>query len=920
MIGQTLDTVARAVATPLAAAMFANQLEDLFVDLNYFVRGLHRRAKRHVSLEALRTVDQRRTAILVPAWQEADVIQQMLDHNLSAIDYDRDRFEFFIGTYANDPATQARVDEVAARDPAVHKVVVPHEGPTSKADCLNWVWQGIVAEERRRGIRYDILLMHDAEDVIHPLSLRLYSLLIPKYEFVQSPVFSLPRELTDWVGATYVDEFAEHHLKEMAVRDVMGGLVPSAGVGSAFDRDAFEDIALASGQRPFDPNSLTEDYEIGLKFRMAGKRVLFACHSVEGARAEREQGRLDSPLTFEPDAPEEFIATREYFPSRFKDAVRQRSRWVVGITMQAWESWGWKGNAATRWCLWRDRKALLTYPLLLVAYALFAYVLARDGIAWAGGTEWDASAIVAPGSITWFLVLVNTGFLCWRAALRFHFVRQLHGARHGLLSLPRLVVNNLVGVAAMARATRQWLHHRATGEPLRWLKTAHVFPTAEALGARRQRLGEILVARQAVATGDVDRALEMQRVLKLPIGEVFSGAGFATARGVVRALGSQLGLPSATIDASEVPVALLGKMSEADAERLGVLPLGREKRTGPIRVATARPLGDAEQAALSQQLGGPVAQVLTLAPDLSRARSVAYRRARHLEPKQPRLGDVLVGRGVLSPETLKEALDEQSESGEMLAEVLLRHGVPLEELSAALAGIAAPFRRVAAGDGDPEAVAFVRYGFCAIHGVVPLTLAAATPRVEGARVVAAAYPLHRETERALKERLGAPVEVVLAPMTDVRFALAIAAKAAVRGRALRGADGAELAVVLERGICTDPAQWMASARSAGVTPIDWAEQTGAADASAIAEMRAEALGLPLAAAARDDGDGILPPRLVARGVQVVNAAPGQLVLATSRPDTALTREVARALPGWRIAWQVATPNFAVGEERDHAAA
>jgi hypothetical protein len=54
-------------------------------------------------------------------------------------------------------------------------------------------------------------------------------------------------------------------------------------------------------------------------------------------------------------------------------------------------------------------------------------------------------------------------------------------------------------------------------------------------------------------------------------------------------------------------------------------------------------------------------------------------------------------------------------------------------------------------------------------------------------------------------------------------------------------------------------------------------------------------------------------------VEVVDAAAGQLVLAASRPDTALTREVARALPGWRIAWQVAAPMTAAREEHEHAA-
>ena len=148
-------------------------------------------------------------------------------------------------------------------------------------------------DEQRHGRRYDILLMHDAEDVIHPLSLRLYSLLIPAHDFVQTPVFSLELALHQGVAATYIDEFAEHHLKDMLVREAIGGLVPSAGVGSAFARDAFEEIARAHGQQPFNVESLTEDYEIGLKFRLAGKKVHFACRSLGGARPGSGRARGD---------------------------------------------------------------------------------------------------------------------------------------------------------------------------------------------------------------------------------------------------------------------------------------------------------------------------------------------------------------------------------------------------------------------------------------------------------------------------------------------------------------------------------------------------------------------------------------------------------------------------------------------------
>ena len=191
----TLDAGVHLVTTVVAGGIFASQVDDLQVDAQYFVRGLHRRSRASDSIalrEALRTVPQKRIAILVPAWKEAGVIQQMLEHNVAALDYDGDKYDFFCGTYPNDLETQRKVDAAARVASNVHKIVLPHDGPTSKADCLNWVYQGVVLLEHRRGERFDILLMHDAEDLIHPLSLRLYSSLIPRYEFVQTPVFSLP--------------------------------------------------------------------------------------------------------------------------------------------------------------------------------------------------------------------------------------------------------------------------------------------------------------------------------------------------------------------------------------------------------------------------------------------------------------------------------------------------------------------------------------------------------------------------------------------------------------------------------------------------------------------------------------------------------------------------------------------------------
>src|SRR5947199_108600 len=78
-------------------------------------------------------------AILVPLWREHAVIERILDHNLAALHYQN--YGFFVGGYPNDDRTLEAIRQVEARSSRVHLAVCPHSGPTSKADCLNWIYQ-----------------------------------------------------------------------------------------------------------------------------------------------------------------------------------------------------------------------------------------------------------------------------------------------------------------------------------------------------------------------------------------------------------------------------------------------------------------------------------------------------------------------------------------------------------------------------------------------------------------------------------------------------------------------------------------------------------------------------------------------------------------------------------------------------------
>ncbi len=50
------------------------------------------------------------------------------------------------------------------------------------------------------------------------------------------------------------------------------------------------------------------------------------------------------------------ICVREYFPDTFSTAVRQKSRWIIGIVFQGFKTHKWTSSLTLNYFLWRDRK------------------------------------------------------------------------------------------------------------------------------------------------------------------------------------------------------------------------------------------------------------------------------------------------------------------------------------------------------------------------------------------------------------------------------------------------------------------------------------------------------------------------------------------------------------------------------------
>ncbi|WP_343039918.1 hypothetical protein [Sphingomonas piscis] len=90
---------------------------------------------------------------------------------------------------------------------------------------------------------------------------------------------------------------------------------------------------------------------------------------------------------------------------------------------------------------------------------------------------WLAEALGAPvqarmGPILFMLLTVNAYLLGWRLLMRAWFTGSVYGWRQGLLSIPRLVIGNLVAILASLRA----LSLHLSGQDRKWDKTRHIFP------------------------------------------------------------------------------------------------------------------------------------------------------------------------------------------------------------------------------------------------------------------------------------------------------------------------------------------------------------------------------------------------------------------------------------------------------------
>lgn len=513
--------------------------DDIVWDVVTFFRRL-KHPRPTLEMSKLDEIPPKLLAVVIGAWKEDNVLGDVVDNIIASAIYPKSMYHIFLGVYPNDERTLAVAHELAARHNNVYVIVNLRPGPTSKAQNINHTIHQVRLFEQERNWCFASITVHDAEDVVHPYEFKMTNYLIDHHKALQFPVFPLVpmptfRNFFKFLtSSTYADEFAETHFYTMVNRHSIGALVPSAGTGFVLSRGILEQHG-SHGILPV--NSLTEDYLLSWKLFSKGIQMHFVLEGVNRVDYKNK------PIT-------EFVATRSMFPNSFKTAVKQKARWILGITMQ---SLGVKDvlkvknvSLAGRYSLYKDQKAKYGNLLVMIGYPVLAYFIASLFL--------DLPAMYPKESFAWKLCILVTFMMIVRQTYRAIAIYNVYGMRSVFFAcllppfLPiRLLWGNFINLAATLSAFRQkWFGNQkkttkklaapGASKKLVWDKTDHSFLEKYILERYHRSLGDILLEKNYLDKDTLAQAIEESKKRSVRLGDYLIHSGLLTETQLLKTL------------------------------------------------------------------------------------------------------------------------------------------------------------------------------------------------------------------------------------------------------------------------------------------------------------------------------------------------------------------------------------------------
>lgn len=423
-------------------------IDDTLIDTIYWF-NLRKYKRALPTLNIIKNVHEHSIALVICAWKEYKVIERTLLYAMSNIKYSK--YQIFVGVYPNDTETIKVIRKIASEHKRINLCINVKDGPTTKADNLNNVYSNIKEYESNTGKLFDIILIHDSEDFIHPLSLKLfnYSIMFQDADAAQIPVIPIKDKRGKLIHRTSCDAFAEVHSKDLIVRQSLKVFLPFAGTGMCFKRGIFTTLENKYIQ-VFNDVNLTEDYELGLKLYKMGYKVNYI--------------NLESHMP----GMQNIIATQEYFPNKFWAAVKQRSRWTAGICFQNWKMHKWEGTLKNKYFLLRDRKTIFSNLMIILSntvFILFVMYLFDETL----GLQFLEDTIKQ--SLVLEVMLWSAFvFMLSRLLHRFIFTYTWYGYKYAIKGLIRIALDNVINFFATLRAIKVFMGLK---QKIVWESTEH---------------------------------------------------------------------------------------------------------------------------------------------------------------------------------------------------------------------------------------------------------------------------------------------------------------------------------------------------------------------------------------------------------------------------------------------------------------
>ncbi len=529
-----MERTIQLVGLMVALGYIVLNIDDLIWDIFNIVRKIRYGEAGRLPMEQLDAAPPKLLAVIIAAWHEDNVLESVIENMISSLQYPRSMYHVFIGVYPNDDATIDVVRKLCENYENVHMVVNARLGPTCKADNINNIVRHLKQFEIEHQWRFSSITIHDSEDVVHPYELKLTNFLLSSYDVLQFPVIPLQKMPTirnifhNMTIGTYADEFAENHYRTMGAREAMSAIVPSAGTGYAISHAILDFF----GDEPIFPeDSLTEDYKLSLLLAEKGFNTHFVLEKVP---------RLMDNHTVRWD----FVATRSFFPDTFKTAVRQKTRWIYGITMQSAKiSEVFKSNRmrfAGRYSLYKDLKAKLSNLMVLPGYLVFLYYIMSLFIA--------LPYMYPYGTLAYDLCVFLTIMMFFRQFMRAVAITNFYGFKSMAVAclLPplmpiRLVWGNIINMTATFKAWKLFYLGAGTKKRTKkvaWSKTEHTFLQRQVLQRYYRNVGDVLLEKQYIDISSLSAALRQSIKEGQRIGDVLLRQHLVTEEQLAEAVAS----------------------------------------------------------------------------------------------------------------------------------------------------------------------------------------------------------------------------------------------------------------------------------------------------------------------------------------------------------------------------------------------